>query len=300
MKTLTVVQISARENPEIGWMLDSLRLQPHEPDRILIISTNLKLVKSNWFEVHRPKPNVWQGPHRLTREDWWAASNSRNTGLCLCKTEWIAFVDDRCVLLPTWMHAVEDAMNGDYAVCGYYQKRVGMTVDQGVIKHGGIITGEDSRMDYVKKYWRGLKNPYTCGGEWTYGCTLAIPTEWALTVNGFDETCDGLGMEDSIFGLMVANNGYPIKYDTRFAMVEDRTPPASESGNHGYIRHTDKGVSPNDKSHAMLAMLREKKRAMHQWDLRKVRADVLAGNPFPIPTGPETDWFDGEPLKDMI
>lgn len=296
MKSLTIVYITARDNPEIGWMLDSLRRQRHEPDRIIIISTSLPLVKSNWFEVHRPKPTVWQGPHRLTKEDWWAASNSRNTGLCLCQTEWIAFVDDRCILMPTWMNAVEEAMKGDYVVCGPYQKRVGMTVEQGIIKHAGIITGEDSRLEYVCKYYQGLQNHYPCGGEWTFGATLAMPTEWALTVNGFEELCDGLSSEDYLFGLMLANNGYPIKYDIRMAVVQDRTPDKISP----VMRRTDKGVSPNDKSHRILAMLKDSKKTSHQWDLRKIRADVLAGKPFPIPTGPETDWFDGEPLKDMI
>jgi hypothetical protein len=296
MKTLTVVYITSRDHPEIGWFLDSLRLQRWELTRILIISTNLKLVKYEWFEVHRPKPNVWQGPHRLTKQDWWGISNSRNTGLCLCQTEWIAFLDDRSVLMPIWMTAVEDAMNGNYCVCGPYQKRTGMTVEKGVIKHGGIITGEDSRLAYVRQYWQSLTNPYTCGGEWTFGASLALPTEWALAVNGFEELCDGLGSEDTLFGQMVANNGYPIKYDTRMSMVEDRTPEKSGP----VMRRTDKGVSPNDKSHKILEVWKGAKRTNHQWDLRRVRADVLSGKPFPIPTGPETDWFDGEPLKDMI
>ena len=295
MKPLTIIQITARDEPEIGWFLDSLIPQINGPVRVIVVSTKATHAKTNLFKIISPKPNVWQGACRLTREDWWGISNARNTGLCLCKTEWIAFLDDRCVVAPAWISAVEDAMKGNYVLCGPYQKRTGMTVENGVIKHAGIITGEDSRLAYIRQHWKALSNPYPCGGEWTFGATLALPTEWALAVNGFEELCDGLGSEDTLFGTMLANNGYPIKYDTRFGVVEDRTPERSGP----VMRRTDKGVSPNDKSHKILEVWKGAKRTKHQWDLRQVRADVLAGKPFPIPTGPETDWYDGQPLSEM-
>ena len=291
---LTIVYITARDEPEIGWCLDSLRPQMNRPVRFLPIS--YKMVGQPGMKAFPPKPNVWHGPHRLTKADWWAASNARNTGICLCKTEWIAFLDDRCVLAPTWMAAIDDAIKGNYCVCGPYQKRHGMTVENGVIKHGGIIDGDDNRLAIVKQHWGKLSNPYAAPPEWTYGCTIALPLEWALAVNGFEELCDGMRYEDVFFGMMLANSGFPIKYDTRFGVVQDRTP-----GKCGpMLRGGDKGESPNDKSHKILEMVRSAKRTLHQWDLRQVRADVLAGKPFPIPTGPTTDWYDGQPLSEMV
>lgn len=306
MKSLTIAYITAREKPQFEWFFDSLALQMKDalPISIIVVDT-LADDRAGWTIprgslgrvaiglpnpiLHiKPKPTIWQGKHRITKEDWWAASNARNTAICLCQTEWIAFLDDRCVLMPTWLSAIRTAMKYGYAVCGSYEKRTGMTVENGVIKHGGIVIGEDSRIGLDD---RAVKAP----GQWFFGCTTALPLEWALAVNGYDETCDGLSMEDVIFGLMLQNNQYPIAYDKRMKIVEDRTP--EEIGKP--MRREDKGVSPNDKSHAMLNMLCGSKRAMHQWDLSEIRKQVLAGGPFPIPTEPKLDWYDGQPIAEF-
>jgi hypothetical protein len=303
MKSLTVVMITARPEPEYNWWVDSLSRQWDFPKLIVVDALTQRGIQ-NWKHVNltkvSPKPSVWQGIHRLTKQDWWATANARNTGICLCDTEWIGFVDDRLVLMPAWLHAVKDAMEGNYVVCGPYEKRTGMTVEGGVIKHGGIVTGEDTRLKYVNEHWTDprhhLTNPYQCPGEWTYTASLALPLEWALAVNGFDETSDGSSGEDYIFGLMLQNNGFPIKYDTRMMVVEDRTP---EKLGTPMIRR-DKGVSPNDKSHALLNKLRGLKRSIHPWDIRAIRNEALKGKPFPIPTGPTVDWYDGQPLSEMM
>lgn len=102
-------------------------------------------------------------------------------------------------------------------------------------------------------------------------------------------------MEDVIFGLMLTNCGFPIKYDTRMAILEDRT--AGQLGT--AIKREDKGVSPQDKSHALLAMLKDRKTAMHGFDIRQVRRDVLAGKGWPKPWGPFVDFYDGQKIEDM-
>jgi len=311
---LTTVYHTARTRPEFGWFLDSLEPQIQAGDKIRILfvdfhATKRDLSPASYYlgqkvlsgkypasitGVHI-KPTIWQGNHRITKEDWWAASNSRNTGICLCRTDWIAFLDDRCVLMPGWLDTIREAMEGKYAVFGTYQKRTGITVENGVIRHSGIVTGEDSRADYVAKY-RNNEAPTPCPGEWAFGCTLALPLEWALKVNGYDETCDGLSMEDCIFGMMLANNGYELKFDRRMSIIEDRTLDALDQKP---MKREDKGISPNDKSHAMLAMLKDLKQARHTIDLRKIRQTVLAGGNFPPPVNPVTDWYDGQPISQM-
>jgi hypothetical protein len=298
MKPLSIVYHTSRTSPRLKWFFDSLNLQAGtEPISVIIVDlwahdaervTNYKKIAGREITVTVPKPTIWQGKHRVTKEDWWAASNSRNTGICLCKTEWIAFLDDRSVLLPGWLNSINDAMTHGYAVCGSYEKVHHMIVEEGKVISYEETDGKDSRKGDPKG---AVKAP----GEWWFGCTNALPLEWALTVNGWDETCDGLSMEDCIFGLMLQNNGFPIFYDQRMKILEDRTPGQLGTP----MRREDKGKSPDDKSHKMLAMLRGLKRAAHQWDLRKVRDLVLNGNPFPISTEPKVDWYDGQPINEL-
>lgn len=303
---LTVAYITSRPEPEFDWFLKSLAYQATEIVNVLVVDLlfprALKLPhRLGPLSIRHvaPKPTIWQGPFRLTKDDWWAASNSRNTAICLCKTDWIAFVDDRSVLMPTWFRAAQRAMTGNYVAFGPYQKRHSMTVENGWIRNAGIITGEDNRLTYVKEFWsdprHNLTNPYKCPGAWGYGCSLILPLDWALAVNGYDETCDGLSGEDYIFGQMLENRGYPLKFDTELMIVEDRSP---DKIGVPMIRR-DKGVSPNDKSHALLDRLKDKARTQHPWDLVGIRNQLAAGGNFPIPTGPAHDWYDGEPLCEM-
>lgn len=298
MKSLTVAYITAREKPCISWFVDSLAKQVKRSDPIEVIIVDLHAEKRNWklgnnVRHVEPKPTVWQGKHRVTKENWWSASNSRNTAICLCRTEWIAFLDDRSVLLPGWLEAVKRAQAGNYAVCGAYEKRTGITVEKGVIRHAGIITGQDCREQHM--ITEKVKNPMPAHASWWFGCSNAVPLEWALDINGYDEICDGAGFEDVFFGFMLANNGYPMKYDRLMKIIEDRTPEHITDS----MKKTDKGVSPNDKSHKLVEMLKDRKNCMHGVNLREVRQQVLAGRPWPPPWGPEKDFYDGQLVKDF-
>lgn len=299
MKSLTIAYCTARKEPMIEWFLDSLSSQlNNDHAQILIVDFHHSVRDSDFvskIENHRignmvdmvpVKPNVWQGEHRIPKDQWWAKSAYLNTAICLCETEWIAFVDDRCVLAPTWIAAVKNAMDGNYAVAGAYEKRINMKVESGsfgICDYGQLI-GTDPR------HMRG-RSYITTGSNW-FGCTNALPLEWALQVNGFDESCDSLGMEDVVFGAMISNNGFPIKYDPKMKIIEDRTSLISDS----VVKRTDKGISPKDKSHAILKRIDGKKQATHHWNLREIRDRVLRGEPFPIPDQPLTDWHDGQPL----
>lgn len=301
--SLTIVFSTSRFHSEIDWFLDSLdpQIQPNDEIRVVIVDSfhghrpkPYRTSKVDSITRVPPKPTVWQGDHKVTKEDWWAASNARNTGLCLAESKWVAFLDDRHVLMPGWLSGIRRAMEEEYVACGQYEKRKSMTVESGVIKNAGVITAEDSRVTALKFNNQPVQF-MDAPGNWLFGCSFALPVEWALNVNGLDETCDGCSMEDSIFGLMLQNNGYPIKYDPSMLMVEDRTDEFIGLG----MRREDKGVSPNDKSHFMLAMLRDRKTAMHPINLREIRKSVMVGNPFPEPWGPEKDFYDGQLISEF-
>lgn len=305
MKSLTIAYITGREEPCFDWFIESLEKRVAESK---IAWKNLRIIVVDRLRRHRPafirvptnalhvnpKPTVWQGEGRLTKQDWWAAANARNTALCLCETDWIAFLDDRCVIEPGWFEPVLQAQKDGYVVAGTYEKRHDMTAYGGFIRHGGTITGRDSRA--ILQEEKKLPNPMPCGGEWLFGCNFALPLEWALEVNGVDEFCDGLSMEDCVFGIHLQNSGKPIKFDHRMKIIEDRTP---EKATNKMIRR-DKGVSPKDKSHAMLERLRNLKKASHPLDIRKIRDQALRGFGFPPAKWPTHDWWDNQPLGEMV
>lgn len=240
------------------------------------------------FFVHAvPKPTIWQGDYRITAEDWWAKSNALNTAICLCRQEWLCVCDDRSLLMPNYFNSVVAAMRSNVAVCGNYEKRMNMKVVDGVISDPGITLGSDNRTQHSQPYHVR---------DW-YGGSGALPLEWCLAVNGFSEDlCDGLGSEDSMFGVTLRNSGYPIMYDPRMLIIEDRTPGEID----GALKRADKGVSPNDKSHKIVEIMRDKTTSQNSFDIRHLRNRVLAGEPFPPPSASYTDWFDGQPIKDMI
>jgi hypothetical protein len=313
---ITLVYSTARPAPRFDWFFDSFaRCGGREQVNQIIVVDFFAQVCDAWTsedciarykEVMNaagsmfrpivqwvpPKPNVWNGKYRLTPRNWWAVANARNTGLCLCKNDYVVFIDDRCVLVNTFMDAVREAAANNYAVCGTYEKRDGMEVDNGVITNPGNITGKDSRAEVAQ----GRK--MICPGTWMFGHAFGLPTEWMLTVNGVDESWDSVSMEDTHFGQMLTNNHYPIYHDPRMAMVEDRSP---SSPPHDMMR-SSKEKHPSDKAdktHTLIKKLWDNKRSTHQWDLRKIREQALMGIPFPVPTGPTHDWFDNQPLSEM-
>ncbi len=302
MKSLTICYVTARAEPRFDWFFTSLNAQDkNEVRKLSIIIVDFfaddlerrmqvqRLAPDYMLPniIHTTcKPNVWQGKYRKTPGQWWAKSAYLNTALCMARTEWIACLDDRSVIMPGYLAAISRAMDQNYAVCGRYQKRTGMTVEGGYIRHSGIVVGEDPR------YTNQKESVPVLGSLW-FGCNNALQVEDALKVNGYDESCDSLGLEDCIFGGMLERNGVRIRYDPAMFMVEDRTPEFYEAA----VGRTDKGISPNDKSHALVARTVNQTKATHHWDLREIRKTVWSGKAFPIPDQPTHDWYDAKPLE---
>lgn len=295
---LTVAQITSRARPELDWLLDSLAPQIKLGETVHVLQINLHCPTTSKVDdprfssvaIHPIKPSVWQGPTRLTSQDHWDISSAKNCAACLCQTDWLAWTDDRCVLGQKWLQAVRDAMKGDYAVCGSYQKRFGMQVENGAITHAGEVTGVDPRLKRLKP----LQATY--GGEW-FGCTYAVPLNWCLEMNGHNENCASIGLEDVIFGNMLTLNGHTTRYDPRMHIIEDRPRDPGE----GMPKRMDKGPvgTDGDKSHAVLKRFGGNKFCQHPLNLSEERERVLRGEPWTIPTQPDRDFYDGQPLSEM-
>lgn len=312
---LSVSYITARKEPRFSWFADSLDKQGSVEGGFhpIVISAqilNAAKIGEAGFTLYRPKPSVWQGEHRLTREDWFSAGNARNTALCLARGSHIAFVDDLSVLTPGWLAAAIEATKFDGITCGAYRKVKKLVVETGEIKSWlphlvtspkNVMTdaGMDNRWAFLEKQGWDMRRPFDgpqCGGNCMYGCSLVAPVEAFLKINGWcEDLCGGLGFEDCITGIVLENAGVKFRYDPRMLTLESEEDHFVEPA----MRKSDYGVSPNDKSHKALEIARTLKRFDNGFDLRQMREDVLAGKPFPIPTGPTHEWFTGTPLTEL-
>jgi hypothetical protein len=299
---ISIGYITSRLNCQIDWFIDSLlpQLRPDDWVEIFVVDrwttgrAPMRPVTRNvWVAFVEPKPTVFSGQHRVTKEDWWSKSNSINTFLCWANHDYVVMVDDRCVIGPEWMDAVRRACAGKYVMAGAYQKRTGMTVENGIIKHGGIITGEDTR-------GAGRSGLIRCGGEWFFGaCTGATLEQW-LKINGAPERCDGMSFEDVICGILMQNNGFPMYYDRLALVIEDRTPELIGPA----ILRSAKERHPHDtgdKAHTMLNQVRAgRQRSDNGYEIRELRQLVYHGGKFPLPDPEQKDWFDGQPIKEFV
>lgn len=305
----TISYITNRLEPKIEWFFGSLSKQGGTDIEVNVIDfhasdpdrrTRVKALADHYgIKLGRhitPKPTVWQGAHRLTKADYFAASNASNTAIAVCKTDWVVFCDDLSVLMPGWLSAVKASICRNEITCGAYRKVLKLDVKDGeVVSFENHHLGKDSREAYS-----GPNGMIPCGGSWFFGCSFAAPIEALLRINGFDEDCDSMGMQDCVAGLMLAHNGYSFVYDNRM-MTWESEELHGQPGNVFY--REDQGVSPNDKSHKILDLIKGGRITAPNYfpegGLRKLRQDVLNGSEFPIIQNPQHEWFTGTPLSEL-
>lgn len=310
---LTVAYITSRKDPKFTWFFDSLWNEldgkvPHNFS-LVIVSPSESFAQSVIFEVYEkpgfasvtdftpPKPNVWQGRHRLTKQEWFAAANARNTALCLAPDGYIAYVDDLSVLMPGWLSAVREAMAGGYVACGAYKKVKHLNVEHGVVKsYEEYLGGIDGRWKFA--------NGDPCPAEqgWLFGCSCAMPVDALLAINGWPEIADGIGMEDCTAGIALMNAGYKLMYDRRMMTLESEEHHHVEPALRREDWHRDGdqfvtgGNGVDDCSHALLNLALGSKRFEYDVgggfkDLRELRQHILNGGEFPVRQTPEHHWY---------
>jgi len=297
---LTIAYITGRPEPMFHWFFNSLKRECSNDFSGIHIVVVDRFSETRPYQLPAnahvcPMPNVWQGKYRLTKRDYFAASNARNTALCLAPDGWITYVDDLSVLMPGWLACVREAMEEDYIALGAYKKVLKLEVD-----HNGNATYEDFAPGVDSRWNSGHPDgPVPAAGSWMFGCSLAAPVEAFLKINGFDSDADSLGSEDYIAGIMLEKAGYRFMYDRRMLTLE------SEERHHdgSALPRFDKGVSPKDKSHALLKMVMNGRHVAPNYfgegGIRAVHERVLHGEPFPIIQVPDRDWYDGQPLSEL-
>jgi hypothetical protein len=322
---LTIAYITMRSIPRVDMFLRSLRDQGGFRSGISVVivdyhgatKRDLDLMTGPasvpvsaenpdaFIRMVPPKPCVWHGPHRLTKEDWFDASSPRNTALCYARDGWIAYVDDLSVLVPTWLESVEQAMRDNYIALGAYKKVKKLCMDEdGNVQYESFPAGMDSRWNYGSD-----TGPVPANGGMMFGCSVAMPVEALLTINGWPEDlCGALGSEDYCCGLALENAGYRFMYDRRMLTLE------SEEDHHTgpVFRKEDwhfedgevavGGNGGDDKSHAALNIAKQSKyfpNSFGEGGIRELRRKILAGEPFPIPTSPDRDWYTKKLLSEL-
>jgi hypothetical protein len=296
---LTIAYSTSRRNPRIEWFLDALDVQ--DPDcsvKVIVVDfwakeRSLPFPRPERILKHVPfKPNVWNGPHRLTQVDWWGASNTRNTALLLCPDGWICYADDLSAPCADWLTRVKEAMKFNGVTCGGYRKVNNLVVEKGQVKFFTPFS-EDHRLA------RAGSSIIDCDGGWHFGCSVVGRVDDYLKVGGWPEMADGLGFEDVLMGCSLQNVGVRFRYDPKMLTYESEELHYEEGGKS--FRKSDYGVSPSDKSHAAVNWARKEKNWANWFPdgIATYRQRCLHGEPFVIPTEPTHEWFTGTPLKDL-
>lgn len=318
--TINIAWITSRKAGMFGWFCDSLHREcGGNYDDIRVIKVDYyeqacdKWTKADVAERHfrhhkrihidstkfkavSPKPTVWQGAHRLTKGNFFCASNARNTALCYAEDGWIAYVDDLSILMPGWLGAVRRAMKHNYIACGAFRKVLNLKYENDKATFDDHPAGKDSRWDHGKDD-KAIK----CAPNWLFGCSLAAPVNAFLKINGWPEVADstGVGAEDCFVGMALAATGHQLRYDRRMFTLE------SEERHHqgDKMLRIDKGAigTPDSKSHALVRMLDGCKWFPNDFgpfpDLAALRQHILNGGQFPIINRPTVDWYDKMDLR---
>jgi hypothetical protein len=258
-----------------------------------------------------PLPSVYQGPFRLTPRDWFAASNTRNTGFVVAKYPYVVFIDDLTVLGPIWLAQVLHAAHHNYTVSGMYKKVKKLVVEDGMAKgYEEFPEGVDSRWssgsDGGIVPWNGS----------IFGCSFGVPLEAALVIDGFEMACCGSGNEDSDFSIRLRRSGAKMQLNRNMLTLESEEDHHTQEFKSMATRDRreviranlplayDSYQLPNEaekymSDHVLINRVINEARIVPilPQNIRGIRAKFQETGLVDIPTGPTTDWRDNSPLS---
>lgn len=320
---LSIVYITGRQDPRFEWFADSLHRElagGYEGVEIIVVDYWADenggsdgpdpVARRTYFEARAhcplihvpPKPTVWQGRHRVTKTNYFAAANARNTGVCLASDGWIAFADDLAVLMPGWMETIRRAQRENFIALGAYRKFPGLVVERGVVRVPEDPRRKTDLHGWDSRWENGSDDrPVPASGSWMYGCSVAMPLEALLAINGWDERADarGLGSEDYITGMILERHGYAFRYCRSMMTIEEDVATTSP-----FVREIATAPGRPDASHVLLEHASSPQclsapNYFPEGGIREVRRQVRAGKPFPDQRIPEHCWYSGTRLADL-
>jgi hypothetical protein len=224
-----------------------------------------------------PKPSPFQGPDRLTKDEYAAHSSARNTVLCHARGDYILSVDDLSILEVTWLQFMLEAALHAKVVAGTYSK------DNDVVVESGRCIERTITKFFVDG--RGNEGPrFTNGGGWFFTGNFGLPMRLALKVNGFDERLNAFGCEDCDMGVRLARLGHETWIEPRAKTIQAQDLKLKQNDvSFSYRRIAPLEVDrwqcnsdPPDRTWT----------AGNDFVLRDLRASILAGGSYPPPA-----WF---------
>ena len=312
---VTIAYFTCRREPKIEWFFRSLNRElkgDWSLVNILIIDywhqyepeARYAEFKKHWdiypgcnVEHISPKPCPLQGKYKVTQNEYFAASNARNTAFLKCKTEYIVCIDDLTVIKEGWFNVVKWASSNNYVIYGSYAKVKDLIChEDGSYTFTDFPPGLDSR--YKNPH---LKNDFATrvAGSWLFGCSFGLPLKLALEADGFDETCDGQGAEDYDFGIRLGRLTIDIYYSKAMFTYEDEDLHFAP-GNVKFVRESKK-LTEDTKMTKYIGLMSDHAMLQHV-----LHSDHLPFTPNNLKTyiysssfKDLTDWRDGSNLCDM-
>lgn len=229
----SILYCTARSEPRFDWLNDSLLnagIADHDVE-LLVIDAKLwggSDVRRGQFErcaeglraagvqiTHiPPKPSRWQGPARLTKSDYFALANARNTGLIVARGQRIIALDDCSVVDRGWLTG-HLGWPDDVLVAGSF-----FTYKTAIVKDG-VVQGGDQGAYGPDPRQAQAPTPGRTNGGWMYGLSSSYPVEAAVRVNGSDELYDSQGgSEDCDFGVRMERAGFACFWDPRIIIYQ--------------------------------------------------------------------------------
>ena len=331
---LSIIYITFRENCMFEWFIEPLRKSITDngftvPIQIIVVDGFLyecsdKVQRREYFAskvgdielVHvSPKPTRWQGEFKITNDNYFAAANTRNTGACYAKYNYIAYVDDLGIISRTWLPAVINAMRKNEIHCGAYTKVKDIVYNSSSCSYNGGDEngGRDHRLNHYKD------DISKCPGGHVYGSSFCLPKSVYFRLNGQNEMYDGCsGGEDYDFGIRLEKSKYTIYYNKKMFINESDWPFGSDK-NRRCIRadpaiseeqymnrlkeYNLKDISParRDLSHFMLCYCYSGPIQVNpEFSLEAYNTSILQGNTdvFLKPVTGQIHFFSKKPISD--
>jgi predicted O-methyltransferase YrrM len=248
-----------------------------------------------------PKPCRWQGPARLTKSDYFALANARNTGLVVAAGERVAFVDDCSVLDESWL-ARHLSWPG-YGVAGSY-----CTYQFATVARGRIVAGEVGPYGWDPRR-ATHPTPGRTNGGWAFGLNHSYPLDAALRANGYDEMYDGqAGSEDCDAGIRFERAGCPFVWDPECVVNHILETHAGVFGPASAGRPKELRIRRDGQMHFANEVLAERlvfdepNRSAplgNSFSLVELRIAQRTSGAIRHPPLSTTDWRDGQPLSEM-